>query len=532
MAKEPTKEQLEVLEYDGNTVVTAKPGSGKTFTVVEKIARVMPEMPDYQGVIAISFTNKASDELRKRCKLRGIESKQSFFGTIDKFYISQIIIPFASHLTNLMPEYEVVVDALANSPQYSGLANFKGENAPEQEALLLAALSEGKIFLEILGEIALYVLKNVPGALKYIKARYTHIFIDEYQDCGEIQHAIFLLLVSIGLKGIAVGDINQAIYGFSNRFPQYLISLIGQDNFKHIELSKNHRCHPSISEYSLCLFGVSKQILEEKRVFRVCIQGDEANIAQNIDEKLPAIKEKYRVNHSNQIAILCRSNGTVHLLDALLKTPHKTFSDTPLDRDNSEWGRFFRDIISARFDDDVYAVDYAEQLFSEELEPRKYRKALAFCQKIFACCPDCINSIESDIVALAKLAYPQKESKDAIATLKQVLSDDTLLSSYIPASENEINLMTLHKSKGLEFDIVFHMDLYKWILPNEYGTADMQVQDLNLHYVGITRAIEACYLMNGTVRYRANRNDFVPAEPSPFLFKHGLIERRRDVLWK
>lgn len=220
MAKEPTKEQLEVLEYDGNTVVIAKPGSGKTFTVVEKIARVMPEMPDYQGVIAISFTNKASDELRKRCKLRGIESKQSFFGTIDEFYISQIIIPFASHLTNLMPEYEVVVDALANSPQYSGLANFKGENAPEQEALLLAALSEGKIFLEISGEIALYVLKNVPGALKYIKARYTHIFIDEYQDCGEIQHAIFLLLVSIGLKGIAVGDINQAIYGFSNRFQQ------------------------------------------------------------------------------------------------------------------------------------------------------------------------------------------------------------------------------------------------------------------------------------------------------------------------
>lgn len=38
-------------------------------------------------------------------------------------------------------------------------------------------------------------------------------------------------------------------------------------------------------------------------------------------------------------------------------------------RDNSEWGRFFRDLISARFDEAVFAVDYAEQLFSEELEP-------------------------------------------------------------------------------------------------------------------------------------------------------------------
>lgn len=116
--------------------------------------------------------------------------------------------------------------------------------------------------------------------------------------------------------------------------------------------------------------------------------------------------------------------------------------------------------------------------------------------------------------------------------LHQVLMDDQLLNSYIPASENEINLMTLHKSKGLEFNIVFHMDLYRWILPNEYGDEAAQMQDLNLHYVGITRAIDVCYLMNGTERYRSRQGDFVTAEPSPFLFKTGLAERRNDVIWK
>ena len=40
---------------------------------------------------------------------------------------------------------------------------------------------------------------------------------------------------------------------------------------------------------------------------------------------------------------------------------------------------------------------------------------------------------------------------------------------YVPALDDEINLMTLHKSKGLEFSIVFHLDMYKWIMPNEYG---------------------------------------------------------------
>lgn len=531
MIKEPTQEQLEVLEHTRNIVVTAKPGSGKTFTVVEKIANITPSLPDYQGVIAISFTNKASDELKKRCKQRGVETKQSFFGTIDKFYISQIIIPFASHLTSVMPEYEVV-SALKDDPKYSELSNINEELTSQQESLLLSALSEGKIFLEISGEVALYILKNVPGAINFMKARYTHIFIDEYQDCGKIQHAIFLMLVENGLTGIAVGDINQAIYGFSNRFPKYLIALIGQENFKHIELNKNHRCHPSISEYSLCLFDASKQVHEEKRVFKVCIAGTEKNIAEKIDETLPAIKEKYGVLYNNNVAILCRNNSTVNLLDAVLRTPHKTFTDTPLDRDNSEWGRLFRDLISACFDESIFAVDYAEQLFSEEIEAVKYHKALNMCQKIFSCCQDDISSVESDFIALAQLVYPKKKNESAIATLNQVLTNDKLLNSYIPASKNELNLMTLHKSKGLEFNIVFHMDLYRWILPNEYGDADAQMQDLNLHYVGVTRAIDVCYLMNGSMRYRSKKGDFVKAEPSPFLSKLGLPERRHDVLWK
>ena len=37
MTKEPTEEQQAILDCDGNIVVTAKPGSGKTYTVVEKI---------------------------------------------------------------------------------------------------------------------------------------------------------------------------------------------------------------------------------------------------------------------------------------------------------------------------------------------------------------------------------------------------------------------------------------------------------------------------------------------------------------
>lgn len=527
----PTKEQLEILEHTGNTVVTARPGSGKTYTIVEKIAVIIPNLPKHQGIIAISYTNKASFELRDRCIKKVYQTKETFFGTIDKFYISQIIIPFSAHLTNNISDYKVVNDIPADS-KYAELETAAWPLSASQAALLVDALSEGIIFLKLTGETALYILQHTSGAIRYLKSKYTHIIIDEYQDCGEIQHLIFTTLIDAGLTGIAVGDINQAIFGFTKRFPTYLISLVTRKDFKQFELSKNHRCHQSISEYSLCLFGASQTIPAEKRIFHVNISGNEQQLARAIDDKLEAIKAKYGVLHNNQIAILCRSNASSLKISKGLETSYKIFSDTLLDRDNSDWGRFFREILLSYFDDDIYAVDFAEQFFSEEYESIKYRKALNLCQKIFSATILQLKNCENDIRMLAELVHPNKCSHTALNLLHETLTTPELIDNFIPPSTEEINIMTLHKSKGLEFKIVFHMDMYKWIMPNENSDDSEKLQMLNLHYVGLTRAIEACYIMNGTLRYRTQQDDYIPAQPSPFLYKDGLCQRRRDVTWK
>lgn len=531
MIRQPTDEQNRIINHNGNTVVTAKPGSGKTYTIVEKIAEILPGLPAHKGVIAISFTNKASDELKKRCKYRCSDTKQSFFGTIDKFYVSQVIIPFASHVTGKITDYEII-DTVSAESRFAALSKCEGELSPTEIALLVEGLREGKIFLKYTGETALYLLENVPGTLFYIKARYSHIIIDEYQDCGGIQDRIFIKLVENGLIGIAVGDINQAIYGFTNRFPKFLIALIGRRDFTHFELSRNHRCHPGISEYSLCLFNASKIIPKDRRVFRVKINGDERDIAAAIDAHIEEIRKKYNVASNNLVAVLCRSNSTVSIISNALQTPHKTFEETVLDKDNSESGRFFRDLISSRFDENIFAVDYAEQLFSEEYDPIKYRLALSLCQSIFSYPLDTFYKAENDIKDLANLVCTQKPTASSINNLQSVICDAQQIKNYVPAMDKEINLMTLHKSKGLEYNIVFHLDMYKWIMPNEYGDETSVQQDLNLHYVGITRAKDVCYIMNGTRRYRKRQNDFILAEPSPFLNKPGLVERRYDVCWK
>lgn len=461
MINEPTNEQKAILNYNGNTVVTANPGSGKTYTVVEKIGKVLHDLPSYKGIIAISFTNKASDELKKRCKRKGINAKSSFFGTIDKFYISEIIIPFASHLTHVMPEYQVV-ESTETEKHYSELGMITENVTKEQGALLKEALCKGKIFLNISGEMAWYIMCNVPGVRKYMQSRYSHVFIDEYQDCGKIQHDIFLALCEMGIIGVAVGDVNQAIYGFTNRFPRYLLELIGKDDFEHFELSKNHRCHPSISEYSLCLYGISKEIIEDKRIFRVSVDGNEVNIAKKIDLAIPKIKRKYNVANNNQIAILCRNNGTIKILDQAIETPHKVFAETPLDRDNSEWGRLFRSLLVAKFDQEIFPVDYAEQLFSEEYDPEKYREVLKACDIIFNSSTEELADVIIEFEKVAELVYPGKKNKKAKELLDAIIADDILLENYIPPQDNEITIMTLHKSKGLEFNVVFHMDMYKY----------------------------------------------------------------------
>ena len=99
--------------------------------------------------------------------------------------------------------------------------------------------------------------------------------------------------------------------------------------------------------------------------------------------------------------------------------------------------------------------------------------------------------------------------------------------------------MTLHKSKGLEFDLVFHLDLYNWVIPKlrPYdggmrfeNTLEFQdfYQDINLHYVGITRAKKACILCSSSKRINTQGQEKNLAS-SYFLGINDLPSYRKEV---
>ena len=93
-----SQEQRNAIACPDHMVVVARPGSGKTTVVAQKVRNCLSPMRPYQGIIAISYTNKASVELERRCKAEAFDVKRSFFGTIDDFCLREIIYPFARHV--------------------------------------------------------------------------------------------------------------------------------------------------------------------------------------------------------------------------------------------------------------------------------------------------------------------------------------------------------------------------------------------------------------------------------------------------
>lgn len=535
MSFTPTRWQQEAIDEQGNCVIVAVPGSGKTFTISQKIKQILCPLPPYKGIVAISYTNKASDELKSRCLDNGEDKKGAFFGTIDIFFLVEIIIPFGKQLFGLPKnEIEVIKSCDAELSDIEE-AVLKAQSYKLLESMALETLTElyldGKIILESFGFFALYIYRNSKACQQYLCARYSHIFIDEYQDCGYWQNCMFEDLVELGLIGIAVGDIHQSIFAFAGKSSKYLEQLRNDKNqYKVFALPDNHRCHNSIVHYSSVLIGsnIDFPSIDEHRVFHKKVEGSEIDIAKWIASKISVFQRKYNIQKRKNIAILVSGRKTGTLIAKNIGIPHKPIVDTDLDNDSSPWGSLFRKILFWVFNDKATKYELLENYFIFDNQSPKLPKVMKLLDKVDALLESNQYPVPEALTLFKQIAqyiYPQDSSNKAINRLQNVLSNRWKLSSFTPPADDEVQIMTLHKSKGLEFDIVFHLDLYKWILPKYKGN---EIQCRNLHYVGLTRAKECCILCTSTKRHKTPEK-IVPAEDSPFLKKSSLSQLRITI---
>ncbi len=517
----PTDQQNLILDYDGNSVVIASPGSGKTFVLSQKIKHNLKSLLDHQGIIAISYTNKASNELKNRSLSNGENPRSSFFGTIDKFNLSEIIIPFAKHLFGNPNDNIKIIkhSSLPNDEKESfewADINLRLEQLDKNKIdILKEYFLRGLILIEIIGVFADYVFSKSLACKKYITAKYKFIYIDEYQDSGFEQHQIFLKIKELDIIAIAVGDLNQSIYVFSGKDSKYLQELTDDDSFKYFKLDKNHRCHPSIINYSNYLLNPKTELIpvDRNQVLFIRVDGYENSIAKWINKYIEVIQKTFKVEARNQIAILTRGNRTAQLINEYLEVPHRFFVSNELDLNLNIWSAIFSNLLYFVYDKGFKFIDVIEVFTSYDKFTSKDLKKLSNSKKVLEKITSDkiadLNAMKTEFIKIAGVIAPDLKSTESIELLESVLNNPIELSSYKSAADNEVNILTLHKSKGLEYDVIIHLDMHEWIFPNKqpgpnndfnnpiYGDWS---QDLNLHYVGLTRARKGCVLISSTQR--------------------------------
>ena len=545
---EPTPIQRNIINEDGHTVVLASPGSGKTFVMSEKIKRLLrsEDIRDYQGVIAISYTRKASTHLKKKSLTDGVWEKNSFFGTIDSFCLTQVVLPFGNYVIGY-PEKEVIPITERDlekerQPDFEWINTIHPNYCDIKEPswkLIYDLYHEGFVLISSLELLALHIVKNCPACRAHMKARFKYVFFDEFQDADTYTNGLFLELIGLGLIANAVGDPNQSIFGFAHKVSEYLEALETTPGFKSFRLADNFRCSTPIVNYSNRLLDANSEIVDtdEEGVELITVKGDEVRVAEYLTEYIGQDCKKWDVKDLSQVAILVRSGKTQTYIDNNIDLPHRVVASTPLDDDVNPRSRLYAMLLQFYFDKKMsfFAVldEYSDyDLFTKNIKG----KLLSLRDEIRAVEYVSVADVFPDLFKqVADIILPKYQEGSSLNHLKTVLGSEKLTETYKPLKENEVVIMTLHKAKGLEFDIVYHLNMNEYEMSfrqfdNGVAIYPNEKQELDLHYVGVTRARKLCTLITNTTRHNSN-DEARKGEPSVLLFRNGVEKLRKDYTY-
>jgi DNA helicase-2/ATP-dependent DNA helicase PcrA len=282
--------QWRVYESQGNCVVLAGPGSGKTKTLTIKLARMLAEdVRPPRGIACITFNNECVRELKRRLDKLGVsQCRNLFVGTIHSFCLVNILKPYGKMAGLDLPEPLVVagpneqekffdnaretvfghVGGVSRSEMDSYRRTYLDREAPEWrvdedpvfnvvEAYEQELHSSGFIDFDDMMLLGLQLIERHEWVRKLLKARFPIIVVDEYQDLGLPLHRIVLALCfEAGIRLLAVGDPDQSIYGFTGAQPKLLRELAEMEGVKAVPLRMNYRCGTTIVRASEMVLGL------------------------------------------------------------------------------------------------------------------------------------------------------------------------------------------------------------------------------------------------------------------------------------
>ncbi|HAZ91509.1 MAG TPA: ATP-dependent DNA helicase [Eubacterium sp.] len=403
--------------------------------------------------------------------------------------------------------------------------------------------------------------------LNSYRRRFKYILVDEFQDINNLQYEIVKLLAAPSDNLFVVGDDDQSIYAFRGAKP-YLMKRFAKDypKAKTMILDHNYRSTDEIIYYASTLIGNNKDRFGKKLKGARHAHGQLfINEYRNIPSENDGIIESIRNNIQNgysykDIAILYRTNQIPLLLIQKLMEYNIPF--TARDNINNIYDHFiFKDIkayidisrgsherkdylrvinkplryvrrdcfvservnftsVIAMYNDKPYMIKKLEQ-FEDDIENISdaspfaaimyIRKRIGYDDYLAEYARDKNIDYDSlcDILELITEGAKSYESAEEwfayIEEFKETLKKKRLENYEKTGDHDEVTLMTMHGSKGLEYPLVYIIDANEGVTPHKKALLPEDIEEeRRLFYVAMTRAKESLYISYTKRRFNKN----------------------------
>jgi len=272
-----TEEQRRAVHHNGNAVITACPGSGKTRTIIAKILKCIDGLTGTPRKIAcITYTNTAVHEIEYRIRTNGIGSDEFYHevSTIHAFCQSNIlgryhwktkaykkgysILPsdhdFFAQIVNAVGDQfgldsfaRTQFEMLNRAPDGSPMSN----SIPDDAAYAFWELLEREGYIDFCNIVyhSYCILRDNPSIAYNLSCRYAYILVDEFQDTSALQVDLLKVIHAHGFTTFfLVGDPEQSIYSFAGAQRELMNLFARSIDAQEFSLSGNFRSTRSLVE--------------------------------------------------------------------------------------------------------------------------------------------------------------------------------------------------------------------------------------------------------------------------------------------
>lgn len=350
-------QQLEAVNYDaGPCLIVAGAGTGKTKTLTTKIAKLIHDGYSPYRILAVTFTNKAAQEMRERVEaLVPGQSRNVWIHTFHSFGVRLLrqnaeklglTRDFAIYdeseqkrLVTLLLEQMGVKEPKKEAGQIVSMISRAKDDCVSPEGLMTNATASGLDYRIRAAEIykryeqelhkagaldfgdllvkTLQLLKEHEDVRDYYQQFFQYILVDEYQDTNHTQYLITRLLAEKHRKLCVVGDPDQSIYSWRGANIRNILEF--EKDFKDaktITLEQNYRSTKVILDASNKLISKNAK-RKEKNLFTDKQRGDDIEVREAPTEGMEAVWVAQNIKalveeggySLNDIAVFYRTNA-------------------------------------------------------------------------------------------------------------------------------------------------------------------------------------------------------------------------------